>query len=133
MSTTNILDLNNRIDELSDGVTSVEEKMGNMRAMKLWENPNPSVDFEPQSITLSSADYDFLLTIYASNTSGTYTMSNISNKGSGIVLYYVSTHTYLRATTRTSDTEYAFGNSVIGTTTNNSTIIPLAIYGIKLT
>ena len=143
MSTTNILDLNNRVGELaesypaskvmlSDGTTSVEEKIGNMRMTKLWENPSPTSDFTAQNIILSSSDYDMLLVLSrVSKTSQRNAPATIGNKGFSIFCQgsnVVDTRAY-----DASGTTVAFENAQRNGSNNNAILIPYQIYGIKLT
>lgn len=54
--------------------------------MKLWENPNPSGTFKAQNITLSSADYDYLIWFYKGHAGWMRLLSQMTLKGYGIDL-----------------------------------------------
>ena len=99
----------------------------------LWENPNTTQSFASQNITLNSADYDFLLAIFAfSNTYASYQFSTIVSKGKDIVASFGSANvTYYRQCQYISNTEYNVDNAKKGTSTDNTVCIPIAIYGIK--
>lgn len=113
----------------------------NAEYMKLlWENPNTTQDFVEQTITLNSADYDFLLCIYGFSNlfqkSGT-----IIAKGQGAILDVATvssngSRNYARNLTYVSDTSLLVSQGVIATgttatSTANNACIPIAIYGIK--
>jgi hypothetical protein len=101
----------------------------------LWENPNTTQAFTPQTITLNSADYDFLLVIVYYSTSGGQSTSTITEKGKNIALSINTNVVDYRTLTRVNDTTFSAtdagrwnGSSV---TVNNNVCIPVAIYGIK--
>lgn len=121
--------------------------------VKLWENPNPSVDFAPQSITFPNAgDYDKLLFEFKghksySNKCGFSQITDISLVSYASISWsfpYTSGGTvYLDMFARcfsipsVGTVSFADGG-VLSTRTNvtsvaidNSRMIPLAIYGIK--
>lgn len=121
---------------------------------KLWENPDPSQLFAAQDITLSSSDYDFLLTIYITTNTITATSNGVGHsvivkKGSSISLDCVLPYggrpveVYYRPMLRNSNTSYSVGTCRIGNITNSGSVsftdnntyacIPVAIYGIKQT
>jgi len=108
----------------------------------LWENPNTTQSFASQTITLNSADYDFLLIICNLATSGSDIASSlIIQKGSNAYASMGQTtgggaQVLKRQFTRVSDTSYTVGDATYakGTTsqaTDNGFVIPIAIYGIK--
>ena len=99
----------------------------------LWENPNTSASFAGQTVTLSSADYDFYICYFTRTTStGTINKSTISPKGKGIILDVAdSGYTYVRNASYVSDTSISFGQGYKDSTADNSVIIPISIYGIK--
>jgi hypothetical protein len=114
---------------------------------KLWENPNPTADFAAQTVTLASDDYDFLLFDYAYLANGKR-FTSIASKGcDGIINVAIQasdivfgdpmrTITYNTATSISiSDCSYqAIQNGgAVSTATNNSNLIPIAIYGFKKT
>lgn len=109
--------------------------------VKLWENPNPSASFGPQTITLASDDYDFTLTIARRVAAYQQDICAITPKGDTVVinvgvaggsgvtcawrrLDYVS-DTSLSAI----DCKTATGTGAA--TTDNTQLIPIAIYGFK--
>lgn len=112
----------------------------------LWENPNTTASFASQTITLNSADYDFLLVLSIQDTSHARSIaSTISKKGQDIAVntvYPRGSNTYVtvlnRIFTYVSDTSYSVTDCVSQNTgsassTSNSSLIPVAIYGIKST
>lgn len=140
--TTSDLGINADNVMMSDGVTSVEDKMGNVRMSKLWENPNTAINFDSQTIQLSSSNYDLLLVIarYAATLGDN--VSNISSGASGYVTFGLAgssgpaNYSRLYAVNGNQvtfgDCEMSAHNSPSKVTVNN-TLIPYQIYGIKLT
>ena len=118
----------------------------NSRGMKkLWENPNPTANFAAQNISLSSSDYDFLLVLSIQDTSHARSIaSTISKKGQDIAVntsYPRGSNTYItvlnRIFTYVDDTSYSVADCISQNTgsassTSNSSLIPIAIYGIKI-
>lgn len=125
---------NNTLYMIKDGIPSVLNN-----SILLWENPDPTVEFPAQEITLASNDYDILevFYLYANN-------SNIINscrlkKGSSGRLFTIASigNTYYRGITYSSPLSYQSGNgykSASGSsdTLDNSILIPLYIYGYKI-
>ena len=115
----------------------------NAEVMKLlWENPNTTQAFAPQTITLNSADYDILLFIFGFSTGNNYTPSTLTvpkGRDAYANFAYPSTagsRNFARVLTYASDTSYNVGactysTGSTGTTTENNNLVPLAIYGIK--
>lgn len=104
---------------------------------KLWENPSPSSAFSAQTITLASSDYDFLCIFYRSD--DIYNSTTIP-KGHSATLndsFAISSNLVARVRylNRSSDTAYAVTDctrvSYGSSTTQNDTVIPIAIYGFK--
>lgn len=118
----------------------------NAEYMKLlWENPNTTQAFAAQTITLNSADYDFLLILYSYYTGAYKGYSLILKKDapSAILSCVVfantaQTNSVTRTINKVTDTSYAFEDAYnqaittgVTTAVNNSFNIPIAIYGIK--
>lgn len=106
----------------------------------LWENPNTSASFVAQTVTLNSADYDFLFAVVAY--SGNYYMVFMTQKGKNMQFSIAATTSgsavtvFYRVGTYVSDTSYSFNdcttqNSGATRTVNNALMVPVAIYGIK--
>ena len=119
---------------------SVEEKIGNVRMAKLWENSAPTATFAAQNITLSDGDYDLLIAIARSHKDYANSVSVVFIKNSnGVLIATAGTnlHNAQRTITYSSGNVYAVSDALeggtSGTTTNNDRIIPTVIYGIKLT
>lgn len=107
----------------------------------LWTNPNPTVAFAEQTITLASSDYDLLLVTYRSVTNHAFDFSCVVNKGCNAILSIASSTgsapwNILRFMTRVTDTSYHFAEAAhvqpSGSTIENNCAVPLVIYGIKL-
>lgn len=110
----------------------------------LWENPNPTAEFTAQTVTLARDDYDCLLFEYDYTASGLRFTSILSKGQTGIINVAIQASdtvfgdpmrriTYSTATSISiSDCSYQGiqNGGTISTTTNNSTLIPIAVYGI---
>ena len=135
--TTGDLGINANNVMMSDGVTSVAEKIGNVRMTKSWENPSPTSSFAGQNIQLLSSDYDFLMVMARYSTSdnkacpvvigknGYINFSDYSS-GSSTVLSFFRAFNTSRTTVTFSDAKKNGAN-------DNSFLIPTVIYNIKLT
>lgn len=106
----------------------------NAEFMKLlWENPNTTQAFASQTITLNSADYDLLLWLYAESNSARAYLSVMTAKGKGAIMCEADTaYNYFRSATYVSDTSYSISVGYKNQTTDNSMMIPVVVYGIKL-
>lgn len=126
-------------------ITDVPEVGGEIHTdlmTKLWENPNSSVAFGAQTVNLSSSDYDFLLIECKLGVSAGHRVSYIIGKGrQGVLTLAYSTGSaalnLTRLITGSSDAALAFDNAYTVTssssTSDNTFIIPTAIYGFKKT
>lgn len=116
----------------------------NAEYMKLlWENPNTTQAFAAQTITLNSADYDFLMIIAGLDRSSYKKSVTIPKGSSGLIDFaYQDTTTSPNQETTISrrilsstDTTVSFDNAefshVSSVVTNNTLAVPIAIYGIK--
>jgi hypothetical protein len=112
----------------------------------LWENSAPTSAFSAQTITLSDdiTNYDELKVIYRASTSDTDTkyvkisVDNFLKPMSGSFKQFgfygaYNNASWCRVANYDSDTSIRFGDGcgVKGTSTNNSTVIPIKIIGIK--
>ena len=108
----------------------------------LWENPNTTQAFAPQTINLNSADYDMLLWVcLLDNSSNRIIPPNIARKGNNIIISCAFTasngaNALTRIVTRVSDTSYSVASAyrAVGSTAqvqDDTVLIPLAVYGIK--
>ena len=102
---------------------------------KLWKNDDPTASFAAQTITLNSADYDFLMVVGATSIGGDLDCS-IAPKGKNIYFNMAigngtqirsRSFTYVNDTTLNVDSAYKNGSA------DNATCIPIAIYGMKET
>ena len=109
----------------------------------LWTNPNPSVAFEAQNITLASDEYDFLLWIVKQWASADTFFSEISKKGDNVNLSTAVTSStkaivmrrrtvnFVDDTTYYADRGYE-ANSVDNVVNSyNNSCIPIEVYGFK--
>ena len=100
---------------------------------KLWENPDPTSSFGTQTITLNSADYDFLMVEYTANVSWVtkHNYSNIIEKGIDIGLQFGPGTGYTRLIKSINNTTLEVQTGYEGSTASNNVCVPLAIYAIK--
>ncbi len=118
---------------------------------KLWENSSPSSSFAAQSVTLSDdwSNYDFILISYIFST-GTQDYATLvipmdnahgkdwamrvgagsNNRNGGRQANFVQTGT--GGIPSGHGDRISFGAATYNTSTNNSYVIPAAVYGIKL-
>ena len=115
---------------LSDGVTSVEDKIGNVRITKIWDNPNPTVNFPEQTITVDVVGFDLIAIIAKNSTESDAMVTNITLNGHTGLIISALNEIYSRAFNTTTK---KFTAGYKGNTTDNSILIPYQIYGIKLT
>ena len=122
--------------------TTVDNELGGLNAKILWENPDPTVAFGPQSITLNSSDYNYYEIICSFNPDASVALSTKSIKGRGCALQRTAVNTAGMATISyrivkyISDTELAFDNSLNSSssgkpTVANTTLVPIHILGYK--
>lgn len=102
---------------------------------KLWENPDPtSIMTSGTTFTLSSSDYDYLLTIVKIKNDTAICGATISPKNSGISLTLaIEGRVASRSALFTSATLGTFYSGFYNGAQNNEYAIPLAVYGIKTT
>lgn len=115
---------------------------GGMGMKLLWENSDPSSNFEAQRISLSSADYDLLLLIalnvkITSSEPHRQALSVISPKGQGFMLSWSAygnnqVYSRVRQFYYVDDTHIDVGDNQQNGTNNNTDAIPYRIYGIKV-
>ena len=66
----------------------VTKALSKIKRTLLWSNPNPSSDFNAQTITLSSDDYDFLMiVILGSSSSNKYPITFLDKGKNGYIEY----------------------------------------------
>ena len=108
----------------------------NAEYMKLlWENPNTTQAFAAQTITLNSADYDFLFIVSRlANNNDTVLSSWIpkSTSVTGVSLFTTGDNIrWMRTFTLPDFTHIDFATGYAGSTADATKCIPVAIYGIK--
>lgn len=106
----------------------------------LWTNPNPTSDFSPQTITLSSDDYDILEFFWRSDVAGKRVYSTRTLKGSSVQNDIYSTVIPTRAWRRRADfvsnTSYSIDNCIRmeynqTAYNDNGYCVPLYVIGYK--
>lgn len=129
----------NQIQENAE--KEINENIINLGGKILWTNPDLSVQFEQQTITLSSNDYDCYEVLYKTEaSSNNYLNTGKIPKGSGTALIHISggtseTPIRTRTVNYVSNTSLEIRASYTGssatTTTNNNYCIPYMVIGYK--
>lgn len=130
------LKLIEEIRELKSQISELKEKMA---GSILWENPDPTKAFVAQTITLSSAEYDYFDIMFKGSSGDSIMITHRGYKGYNMQIDRVgTTGRPTRTISYISDTQYAISKCTIydftnGTSAdNNSNNIPVKIIGYKL-
>ena len=118
--------------------------LSQMRMVELWSNSNPSVNFNTQTITLSSSDYDYYVVLYSLMIGGGNLKCTICKKGqSGFLDFAYGNNSAKningwRSVSITDDTHLTISDATLiypanNTYTNNEWAIPYQILGLKKT
>ena len=105
--------------------------------VKMWENSSPTNDFNSQTITLSSSNYDYLMIYYARTpASRDEVYCAIVEKNKMTELLYNDVlggvaRSWSRSVTISNNTSVAFGDCEIQGSTNNAGLVPQKIMGCK--
>ena len=133
---TNVGDLANLSTNDKSSLVGAINELNNKNLKKLWENSNTTSKFSPQTITLLSDNYDYLMWLYFDDVGNNYSMSRNSLKGSGTVFNHSfagSVTNISRTIVRTSNTQFSIQQcqsvTPSGTTTTNNRLIPAVVYG----
>ena len=95
-----------------------------MGGIILWENPNPTVAFNAQTVTLSSSDYDYYEIYWATAANNSFVCVNRSIKG------YVTTLVIANADGTAARRQINYiSDTRLNITTGNG--IPIKIIGYK--
>lgn len=147
ISADNLDHIETGIEDAHEDISTVATNILAISLKKLWENENPTGDFNTQNITLSSDDYDYLIFFWKQGKNVSRLDSTMILKGYGAYLNMASDYpigsnnykvaSYVRDVTRVSDTSYTidtcyarYGDSTTRPT-YDANIIPIAIYGGK--
>lgn len=76
-------------NNVQDAIDAVSSGLGRI----LWQNPNPNVEFAPQTINLTDDDYDYLIFIYRYSTAYNRSISDTVLKGDSLNLQTIWTGT----------------------------------------
>lgn len=109
---------------------------GNVKMNLLWENPSPSSSFAAQIIdVLDMSPYDYLLIDFKATTGSDILFTQLTKKGIDGRLFYgngSAQYPEVRNFTFPSNTTISFQNAKENNATNNSDVIPVRIYGLKI-
>lgn len=135
--------INNNIGDLTDLETSDTSSLVdaiNTRVLKkIWENPNPTNNFNPQTLSFDASQYDYFVVVYKNTATSTINNSKFMIKNTRFSLDGINAGQLYARNTDTngiSNTGVTFGAGLyIGTygteTQNNEFSIPVIIYGGK--
>lgn len=120
-----------------NGAIVHEKELNKRNITLLWENTRANIyeDFNPQTITLASADYDCLIVLWSGVSNDPRLMSTIIYKGKGAFLNwaYEGSNTYSREVNYTNDTTLTCMDAKINSgTIENLYCVPYKILGFKL-
>lgn len=117
-----------------------ENAVSGLRGFVLWENPNPTSSFSSQTLTLSSADYDYLELYYRFDTTHNIVSTMKTVKGYECRMFMMAgtssgVEVYYRDLIRYTDTSFRISTcfKAVATTESesNANIIPIKIVGYK--
>lgn len=72
---------------IPDNINEIKNNIGKMPGKVLWTNPNLTINFEEQTITLSNDDYDYLEIFYLHSKSTKFAYSYKIPAGYGARLF----------------------------------------------
>lgn len=134
LTATNVQDA---IDENAADISTLNSKT----LKQLWVNTSPTSNFSAQSIALSSSDYDYLILITKNAAASSGAMSIMALKGMGFYTQWCNRDgnypmLAYRFIQYTDDTHYSVPaatttSHVSGLGSNDSYLVPIAIYGGK--
>lgn len=109
----------------------------NSKMQILWTNPNPTDDFDEQTVSLSSGDYDFyeVYCTYNSTTASQYANGFRTIKGKGLIISengYGTDLSVRRKVDYTDATHLLISSAFGGANIDNSYLIPIYVIGYKI-
>ena len=142
----NIGDMSTLTTTNTSSIVGAVNEINSARLESLWTNSSPTSSFAPQSIQLSSSNYDYLIWIFKFHRSTNRQKSVMCLKGAGAIAdmawdygvggtYYLAE--YYRQVNWTDNTHYSIGDDYVryngwtNTGTDNNYLIPIAVYGGK--
>lgn len=128
------------IDENGNNIYPIGYAQGGMKMDLLWTNPSPTSAFSAQTVSLDLSGYSYVYIecLMASSYTSQYINAHLFRVGGGLSYRMIgggSTIMFRDATPTTSGVEFSVGyivNTYTSNVTDNTRIIPLHIYGIKL-
>lgn len=120
------------LNHIEEGIEAAHESMGEI----LWTNPNPTVSFSSQTITLSTNDYDMYEIIYYSSITQAGQMATGKiKKGENLYLTQTYYDTQVRVRQRevnySSDLSLNVQEAKNNGSTQNTDLIPIYVIGYK--
>lgn len=117
-------------EDFQENVNKIDELVDFANKEVLWQNSNSNVSFEPQTITLSSDNYEALLWIFKFSITENLSLSAISKKGMGLWIGYgngLNGDNLSRVISRVDDKNFSLNDTLINGRVSNNTFIPLCI------
>lgn len=106
-----------------------------VKIKKLWENASPTSSFAAQTISIDLSDYDFVFITSVSSSGATKYSIYWGAVGGAILMnyvYYTSQIISLNRALAVNSDSIDVGNCTSNASNNNSVLIPLKIYGVKI-
>lgn len=125
------------MNEIKSVVNNNANELTNIMGKILWNNPNPTVSFSSQTITLSTNDYDMYEVIFYGSGTGADTMSSGRiPKGENAFLQQVydlgdGSQIRNRSVKYVSDISLNITEGTLNGNSNNTQNIPIYIIGYK--
>ena len=130
----------NKIIQLTDkdnnNIYPIAYAQSGVKIEKLWENPNMTASFSPQTIALDLSDYEFIIvrfqTCNSANSSYVTELTKVDGKKCNFtaIASQVNTNIYSRSFIPTS-TGIQFYDGYVGGTVANLDARPYQVYGVK--
>lgn len=124
------------MNEIKSVVNNNANELTNIMGKILWNNPNPTVSFSPQTITLSTNNYDMYEIIYYSSITQAGQMATGKiKKGENLYLTQTYYDTQVRVRQRevnySSDLSLNVQEAKNNGSTQNTDLIPIYVIGYK--
>lgn len=118
------------------GIISISGGGGTSKAPAtlLWDNPNPTANFSPQTVSIDLTPYTILLVqsklIASESTLGPMCVISKSSNQQRCIITGLDQGVFTRIITSVTDTGIAFGNGYSNSTSGSEYCVPVKIYGI---
>ena len=118
---------------LDGEVVKLDGKIDNLKYVKLWTNPNSSIDFPAQTLALDLASYDYIdIDLKLTGSINDSHETKRYYKGSESNSYFTFSGISVYRSVVMTDSGIIFGNAYNGSTEENIRLVPCAIYAGKV-